>query len=300
MNLMWAASYVVVKVGLFSLDPLSLIFWRFLSAVAVLFLVIAIRRTPLAMCRSDALRIFSAGAMLGFSNWLWVSGINISNATDASLLYVFEPIWGILLASIILREKLRLSALAGLSLVIVGLAALADFDPKAFGIEGGGVGFGNLLVILGLVCEGLFSIILKPMTRRVPATVTTAGVLAVALLVIVSAIWARGGLVVPSGAGTVLSVGYLALICTVVGYTLWVEVMKHVPVGVMLFTIFIQPVVGPFIAWAALGEAIDMRVITGGSLLIGGMLVAVVGHVRTKRSDIPAVADDAIEIVGNV
>lgn len=300
MNLLWAGSYVVVKVGLFSLDPLALIFWRFAVAGAILVSWVAIRRTPVTMRRRDALRILLAGVMLGLSNWLWVSGINLSNASDASLLYVFEPIWGILLASIILRERVRPTTIAGLLLVLVGLAALSNFDLAAFGVDEGGVGLGNLLVILGLVCEGFFSIILKPMTRRVPATVTTAGVLVVALVVIAVAVAARGELPSPTGTGAFLSIGYLAVVCTVIGYTLWVEVMKHVPVGVMLFTIFIQPVVGPFIAWAALGEAIDRRIITGGALLLGGMLVTVIGHIRANRRDLPAVADDAIEIVGNV
>ncbi len=300
MNLLWAGSYVVVKVGLDSLDPLALVFWRFLLAIAILGAIVAVRRVRFAPSRVDALRILTAGLFLGFSNWLWVSGINLSNASDASLLYVFEPIWGIFLASVLLRERLLATTVAGLVLVLTGLAALSNFDLAAFGFNGGGVGAGNLLVILGLACEGFFSITLKPLARRVPATVTTLAVLVVALAVISVPILLRGALPAPAGAGGIAAIAYLSVICTVVGYTLWVEVMKHVPVGVMLFTVFVQPVVGPFIAAAALGEPIDGRILTGGAFLIGGMLVSVVGHLRAAKKLANAASDPAVEMAGTV
>lgn len=300
MNLLWACSYVVVKIGLGDLDPLALVFWRFAAAFVVLFLWLLIRRCPVRMARGDALRIVSAGLLLGSSNWLWVAGINLSYATDASLLYVFEPIWGILLAGIVLRERILWTTIAGLGLVLFGLAALSNFDLAAFGFSGGGVGMGNLLVVVGLICEGCFSIVLKPMARRVPALVTTAGALGVALVVIAIPIALRGHLPVPTRMSALLAIAYLAFICTVVGYTLWIQIMKHVPVGVMLFTVFIQPVVGPFVAAAALGEAIDARVITGGAFLIAGMAAAVMGHVRSQRRVVSAMADDAIGVTGTV
>ena len=104
----------------------------------------------------------------------------------------------------------------------------------------------------------------------------------------------------PAGVGGIAAIAYLSVICTVVGYTLWVEVMKHVPVGVMLFTVFVQPVVGPFIAAAALGEPIDGRILTGGAFLIGGMLVSVVGHLRAAKKLANAASDPAVEMAGTV
>lgn len=300
MNLLWACSYVVMKIGLEELDPLALIFWRFAVALLVFFIIIAIKRPSFRLARNDVARIVAAGLVLGASSWLSVVGLDLSHATDASLLYVFEPIWGILLASIILRERVRWTTIAGLVLVLVGLGALSNFDLRAFGIGGGGAGLGNLLVVLGLVCEGFYSVTLKPMARRAPALVTTAGALLVALAVISIPIASRGAPAIPAGPSALFSIAYLSLICTVVGYTLWVHVMKHVPVGVMLFTIFVQPVAGPFIAAAALGEAIDARVITGGAFLIAGMAVAVAGHVRQERRRALAVGDEAISVAGTV
>ncbi|MFA4874081.1 MAG: DMT family transporter [bacterium] len=298
MNLFWAGSYAVVKIGLDSMDPLALVFWRVLIAFVVMAGWIAWRRPSLRIDLRDGLRIAGAGLLLAVSNILWVTGIDYSHATDASLLYVFEPIWGIILASIFLREKLRPMAIAGLAIVIVGLLRLSDFDFAKFGWSSGKIGFGNALVVIGLLAESFFSIILKPIAQRRSAIVVTAGVLLVTATVLAVPMAIRGSFEVPTNAQALLPIAYLSLICTVAGYTLWVAIMRHMPVGVMLFTIFIQPIAGPFIAAAALGESIDSRVLSGGALLIAGMAVAVGGHfLRSRRERRRLRADEMVAAV---
>lgn len=287
MNILWACSSVAAKFGLQSLDPMALVFWRFASALAILlgWLILRHRRSGVGIARRDVARIVAAGLLLGASNWLWVTGIQHSYATDAALLYVVEPMWGIVLAGIILREKILWTTFAGFGCVLFGLAALSGFDLGSFGFSKNNVGFGNLLVVLGLLAEGGFSIVLKPLACRIPAPVTTASVLAVALTVIAATLASRSAIPVPADAKAILAIGYLSIICTVIGYTLWMHVMRHVPVGIMLFTIFIQPLAGPVIAAVTLGEPLDARVFTGGALLLSGMAIAVGGHLRWQHVD---------------
>lgn len=285
MNILWSASYAIAKYGLGSLDPLSFIFWRFLIAEAAFLTWFAISRPSLKVRRADLLRIAAAGLLLGASNWLWVEGLALSQATDAALLFVFEPIWGIVLASIFLKEKLLPSTLVGLILVFLGLLALSEFDLRAFGLSNGRAGWGNLLFVAGLFCEGSFSVVLQPLVRRVAPEIMMAGTTLVLLAVIGVPIAVRGSLLLPAEQGAWLSLGYLGLVCTVAGYTLWVKAMQRVPLVVMLFTIFIQPLAGPLVAAVGLGEKIDGRVIDGGALLLSGMAVAVVGHLRFRRRE---------------
>ncbi|MFH0799952.1 MAG: DMT family transporter [Pseudomonadota bacterium] len=300
MGVLWAGSNSVVKMGLGSIDPLALVFWRFAVAFAVLAIWIAIKRYSLRIGRGDLLRIGGAGLLLASSNLLWVAGIGMSRASDASLLYVFEPVWGILLASIILKEKLRATTIVGLLFVLLGLAVLSGFNAGAFGLKASGSAVGNLLVVAGLICEGLYSIVLKPLAARVSAPVVTAGNLAVAAAVTAIPMGLRGGFSVPSGAGALFSIAYLSIICTVIGYTLWVAVMKHAPVGLMLFTVFIQPIAGPLIAAGFLGEHLDAHLLLGGAPLIIGMFIAVAGHLRGERRNAAMSNAVAISIAGGV
>lgn len=297
MNFFWAGAYAITKWGLGSLNELSLVFWRFSIAFVFLLVALIFKRQSLKVAKNDLIRILVTGFLLGISHILWVTGINLSSAVNASLLYVFEPIWGIILARLILKEKTNWSTYVGLVLVIVGMLVLSNFDLEAFGLKQGSNLLGNALIVLGLISEAFFSILLKPAALRVPATVLMSGVLFIATIVLSSALFIMKGFEIPSTTPGLIAVLYLAVICTVLGYTLWVHIMKHVPVGVMFFTIFIQPVAGPIIAAMTIGEKINTQILIAATFLIGGMTVAVVGHVRQVMRDRVAFKDDVISVL---
>ncbi|MBN1282548.1 MAG: DMT family transporter [Proteobacteria bacterium] len=294
MNLFWAGSYSVMKYGLGSMDPLSLVFWRLVAAFAILALWIAARRHDLRIGWRDGARVALAGLLIAFSSYSTVKGVELSNAIDASLLYVFEPVWAIALACIVLRERMLFTTLAGLAIALAGLARLSGFDPKSLGFAGGGVGVGNLLIVAGLLTEAFFSIILKPASARRPAAVLFAGVLFTAACALAVPMQMRQGFAVPLDGRSLFAIGYLAVICTALGYTAWVAVLGRVPLSVMEFTIFIQPVAGALIANAALGEPIDARVGAGGALCVLGMIVAVTGHIRHAGGRASRLAEEAL------
>ena len=283
MNIFWGASYSVVKYGLATMDSSALVFWRVFSSFIVISIYILIRRPSLRLNRSDIIRIAITGLLMASAHSLWVAGIDLSQATDASLLYSIEPIIGILLATVILRERLYPTTIIGLIIVILGLFRLADFDLTSFDFSSKRTAIGNLMIITGIVCEGLFSVILKPVARKRSASVVTASTLFVASIAM---FFISGNEIFSVGHWSyieVFSLIYLVFICTVIGYTLWVRMMKDVPVGVMMFTLFIQPVAGTVIASATLNEMVDARVLTGGTFLLAGMMVAVFGQANRNR-----------------
>jgi len=282
-NLLWAGSYTVVKFGVDSMDPLVLAWLRVSISAVILLLWTLCRRHSFRMGLRDWITILFAGILTGATHWMVITGINMSHATDASLLYVFEPVGGIILAGIILRERIRITTIAALVIIIAGMMYLSNFRAMASEVGHGSFGLGNVLIVTGLLCESLFTIILKPVAGRRPATL----VMAIALL------GATAFLSIPMaghfqeiglpGKSDFLVLAYLTVVCTVVAYSAWVWSLKHVPVNVMYFTLFITPIAGPLIAMAALGEQIDSRVIIGGAFLIIGMSIAVSGYLRAAR-----------------
>lgn len=281
MNFIWSGASSVIKFYLVSIDGASLIFWRFAVALVALLIWVFAARVPLKIDKKSAARILAAGLLFGISNLLWVMGIDLSRASHASLLFVFEPIWGIILACIVLKEKIKAPVIFGFILVIIGLFVLSNFNFGAFGFENGAMALGNILITVSLMCEGTFSVVLKPASARVHPVLVMTLVLAAAELMMGALCAARGKLMLPS-AGFLPAIIYLSIICTVIGYTLWVFVMKNVPVSAMFFTIFIQLLSGPFIAHLLLGEKIDSRLLTGGVILLAGMSVAVFGGIGRK------------------
>lgn len=296
-NVLWAASYSVVKFGLGSMHAAEIVFWRFSLSALILAAIVLVRRIPMRLPRRDLAHALGAGIFLGLSHWLWVTGINLSQAADASLLYAFEPVLGIILASLLLRERLRATTVVGLLLVIAGILKLSRIDLATLSFGTGQTAVGNLLIVGGIVCESLFSIVLKPVARRRSALLVTTIALAAASAILLLPLRGEISAIARWGTREALAIAYLVLICTVGGYTLWTRVMQNLPVGIMLFTIFVQPIAGALIAAATLGERLDARLLIGGALLLAGMGVAVIGHARARRATAALpVADPAVPL----
>lgn len=286
-NLFWAGSYTVAKFGLHSMNPLVLVYLRISISAIILVLFVVIRRDSWRIGYRDFALIALAGILTGACQWLVVTGIEMSRATDASLLYVFEPIWGIILAGIILRERISLTTVIAFLIVVVGLVRLSDLDLSTLKwTAGAGIGIGNILIVIGLLCESLFTIVLKPVARRRPPALVMAIALAFATTMLSVPMAGHMNELGRLRFSDILVIGYLAVICTALGYSAWVWVMRRVPVNVMYFTLFIQPITGPFIACVALGEKIDARIIVGGAFLIFGMIVAVFGYAISNRREV--------------
>lgn len=293
MNIFWGGSSSVVKAALLSIDPLSLVFWRFLLAAVVLFVVFLSNKPSFKFTKKDLIRVIFCGLFLAGSNFAWMTGIKLSFASDASLLYVFEPLSAILMAGIFLKEKLRKTIFVGLAFAVTGYVWLSGFDALAKTFSSEGVGLGNFLVVLGLLCDATFSVVMKPLGKGT-SSVAAASIAVLVAFISMAIPAAFTGLELPRTGPSIFAVSYLALVCTVVGFTLWIFVMKKIPLNVMLFTVFVQPIVGPIIANVFLGEKIDERLIVGGIFLLTGTFIAIWGHFRAHREDGRVLQDDLI------
>lgn len=285
MNFVWAGSYVAAKIGLRTMQPLALIFWRMLVSAVILCAWIFIKRVHLRLSKKLILRIVALGVMTACSHILWVTGLKYTSASDASLLYTFEPIWAIVLASIFLKERFRLAMGVGLVCSFAGLVILSKISLTTVAqLFQASVAFGNMLVVVGLFCESSFSVVAKPLSEKMSAAVAIAGSLLVCDLITAVPLALSGGFVWPGTLTEAAVIFYLSVPCTVIGYVLWIKTMRKLPVNVMCYTIFVQPVVGPVIAVFVIGETLDSRVFEGGIFLLAGVFIAVASHVRAHRS----------------
>jgi len=295
MNLVWAGSYVATKFGLKTMSPLAFVFWRMGVAAVLLLMWIFIRRMKWQLTKRDVVRIVILGAVIAGSHFLWVTGLNYTSASDASLLYAFEPIWSIILASLILKERFSVTMGLGLGLAFIGLVVLSNIQTATLGsFFTASVALGNLMIVAGLFCESLFSIVAKPLALRQSAIVVIALALVVTEILLAGPLFLSGGFSVPKTITEIGSLAYLAIPCTVVGYVLWVNVMQYIPVNVMLYTIFVQPVVGPVIATVVLGEVLEQRHFKGGIFMLAGVCIAVISYLLAHREEAPSIPSSAV------
>ncbi len=278
-NLLWGSAWVVAKLTLTELTPLQVSAWRMIGAGVLVapWLIWRWKREPLPPRAWPALIALGA---VGFvvSKFLNFWGLNLTTATNASLLMATEPLLTIALGWLVLREALggrRLAAFAlgaaGAYLLITGGAGWPDLSSAHV--------LGDLVFLLGLGGEAVYSVFGKSLLTRHSASTVTMATIAASLLFWLPLAGVDGAL---SGwptwnAATVGALLWLSIGCTVLAYWAWFHALEEMEAGLAALTIFVQPVWGSLLAYLLLGESFTAVTFAGGALVLGSLYLAVSG-----------------------
>ncbi|MGH7951531.1 MAG: DMT family transporter [Limisphaerales bacterium] len=270
-NVSWAASFSIFKVLSPTLDAGNIVALRYSLAAAILLMSwpwlpgIAPRGRDLARAIVMGVVVFT------ISPRLQVAGVQMGKAVDASVLMSFDPLVVSVAAAIFLREYVGPRRLTGLILSLIGVLLMSEVWRPDFHLP---ALVANALIVLSFVCDATYSVMGKPLVNRaglfkVLAVAVTSGAIADFLLDGPSIMRA----VVTLSPGDWLLLVYLALICTVAGYSLWFAVIKESPVNCVALTVFIQPVAGAAIAMAWLGEPLHWEQVVGCLVILTGLMI---------------------------
>ncbi len=293
MNFVWGGSYAVAKWALGFMPPATLLMSRFLLGGLVLLLV-APRPLP-RIARRDWLGVTLVGALgitLAFLLNFW--GLQRTTATKAAIEITLEPIILVLLARLFLAERLHPRTMVALAISLAGtfLLLLGGKDAATLWQEivGAGELLGDILVLISVALGGVYTVISKPVSRRIGAMWTTAlSSLIGAGLTVPLAVWEIGaGHVIQWNGGLVLAILFFGLICTALGFALWNLVLIDMPAGIMAVTLNVQPLAGIIIGWLWLGETMTLTGYAGTALILGGVSLLPVEAPPAAPAPVPA------------
>jgi drug/metabolite transporter (DMT)-like permease len=153
-------------------------------------------------------------------------------------------------------------AFAGTLLVTLGRGHSIHFEPMAF------------LVFVAVVCSASYFVFQKPLLARTDAIGFTAASLFVATLLFLPFGTALPAKLMAAPWRQLLSVLYLALFPTVIGFVGWSFALKRAPASRVASFLYLQPLMGCLIAWFWLGEIPTWLTVLGGTLAIVGVVLA--------------------------
>jgi drug/metabolite transporter (DMT)-like permease len=271
MNLVWGGSYLVADIGLKEMSPTGLAAWRFLIATVLLVVVLLVRRTPLRIERRDLARVILIGGVsVAGSYILTYHGILLATSTDRAVISPLEPVALAIMGAVFLRERLRGRQWAGIVVACIGAYMLVARNET--GVPHARQILGLALMLLSFFTEGVYSIAGKPLLIRYRPLTLTVWAMFFATVILFAAAALGGGLPpAPPSASAWWAVLFLAVPCSVIGYTLWYLVLEHRPAGEVGVFIFLQPVVGIFLGMRYRGESVTTLLITGTLLVIVGV-----------------------------
>lgn len=283
MNLLWAGTYSIFKVLGQHLSSGSIATLRY--AIAAATLAAAWAWLPGRGPRGKELVRVTVMGILVFcvAPRLQVEGVHRGHAGDTSLLMALDPLITALAAALFLHERIAPRRWWGFAFGMTGVILLSQIWRGAAPLEGL---WPNLLFIASFVCESIYSIVGKPLLGRVGTLkLVGAGLAAgtganVLLDILAGAPTLSAARALPWAGWMWLL--YLALVCTVFGYTLWYVVIRETEVNVTGLTIFVQPVAGLALSVLWLKEPLHWGQLWGSLVIIAGLILGL------RRNGAPA------------
>jgi drug/metabolite transporter (DMT)-like permease len=287
MNFFWAAVYCAYKViGQESMGggmTGAIVTLRFGLAGLCLLLVWPWLPGPAPRGRDLVLTCALGVVVYVLGQRLQVFGNQLGTASNSAVLMAFEPLVTSLAAAIVLRERIGPRRWAGFGLGLCGVGLLHGVWRPDFRWEGLTA---SLIFTSSFVCEAAYSVVGKPVVQRA-SVMKMLAISLVAGTVVNLLIDGRSTLTAaktfsPKAWALVLG---LAVVCTVIGYSIWFIIVRESPVNVAALTIFTQSVFGAVLAALWLRERLHWGQLSGALAILAGMVLGLSRQLTTSRAE---------------
>jgi drug/metabolite transporter (DMT)-like permease len=271
--LCWAGNIVLARGVVDLIPPAAFAFWRW-SLAAVLVLPFTWRR--LAADRRTLMRgwkLLLLLSVLGISsfNALLYTAVHTTTAINGALIQTSMPAVIVVLTLLLYRERVSPRQMTGIALCIVG-AGLIVLRGDLRTLVDMGFATGDLLMVIAVICYGLYSVLLRRRPAIHPLSFLSAtfvlgavGLLPVYLLEIAI----TGGFTLTREVA--LSILFVALFPSIVAYFCWNKGVERVGPNRAGLFINLIPVFASMLSTALLAESIQGFHAAGMTLIAGGM-----------------------------
>ncbi|HEY2022791.1 EamA family transporter [Paraburkholderia sp.] len=273
----WGVNFVVIKVGLHGVPPMLLGALRFtLAAVPAVFFV----KRPKMPWRW----LFAYGATISFGQFAFLfSAMYVGMPAGlASLVLQAQAFFTLIFAALFLHERFGLANVAGLLIALAGLAVI--------GLQGGHAmsAAGFVLTLCAACMWALGNIVTKKAGNVDLVGLVVWGSLIPPLPFFAASFVFEGPRAIAAAltgisAMSIFAVVYLALIATLVGYSLWGRLLSRYPASQVAPFSLLVPIVGLASASLLLGEQLSVVQIAGALLVMAGLAVNVFGGWLVQR-----------------
>ncbi|MDR3540370.1 MAG: EamA family transporter [Desulfosporosinus sp.] len=270
----WGGMYVVSKVVLTVIQPLELVWLRYVVALIMLIVVGVVTHQSWHIRRQDLPHILAIG-VIGYDLSIWTQfvGTKLSSAQMGAMITSATPAFMVIFARLILKEKITLRKGLSTSIAMIGVLCIVGV---------GDIGAANQLggTVLGIAALSwaLMSVLIKRIPSGYSQLVVTTYAIAIATVVITPFAFAQldqeqvHALSQPAVWGGVL---YLGIVATAAAFFLWNKGLRMVDAASGGLYFFFQPLAGTLLAWLLLGEQVGITFWIGAILILSGVFLIV-------------------------
>ena len=282
----WGLNFVVIKVGLHNMPPLMLAGLRFLLVAFPAIFFIARPNIPLSL-------LLGYGLTISFGQFAFLfSAIKFGMPAGlASLVLQAQAFFTIILGAFAFGERLHGKQLVGIALAVFGVLVLIEASLN--GQHVGMLGFMlTLAAALSWACGNIFNKKIMQHTARpaVMSLVVWSALIPIIPFFLASALLDGPTQIVQSLVAidmtTILSLVYLALVATSVGYGIWGALLGRDETWRVAPLSLLVPVVGLASAVVLLDETLTGLQLLGALLIMAGLYINVFGFRLRKIAQV--------------
>lgn len=272
---MWSSSYGVIKLGVETLDPFTLVAGRMVVGGAVILMVLLLRGQRLSKHLGDWVSYLITGMLGSTIPFLLITfGEQTVDSALASILMGVAPVATVLLAALTFAdERLTRRVTLGVGLALIGVITLVG--PAA--LSGLGQDFSGQLAIVGAtLCYAAGTIYVKACVTR-PAIEMAAGSMLVGAIAacVIALIWGKGMAGVDLSARSIGAVVYLGLFSTAAANLIYFHLVPRLGATRMSQINFAVPVGGSLIGVGLLGERLSSSQMLALGIISGAVYLVV-------------------------
>lgn len=245
------------------------------------FIFIKGNKPDFAAIKNNLKLLIPAGIMLGFNWILLFEAYQYTAVSTATLCYYMEPVFFILAAAIVLKEKLTPKSLLCVIAALIGMGLVSGFNFSNFGEASASSDLKG--VLLGLAAAVLYTtvvLISKHLKDIDGVNVSLVQLATSAVVLIPYVLIVEDTSTVQFNTLNISMLLIIGIVHTGIAYALYYSCLKDLKSQTVALYSYIDPVVSVLLAILILNESMSFMKLIGAVLILGA---AIIGEIKPKN-----------------
>lgn len=286
--IIWGTTWLAIKVSIFTLPPFFSAGIRFTIASLLILLILKLRRYKFNLGSKQIAFLLLVGLgsfSIPYGLVYWAEGRITSGLTAVT--FAVMPFFAAILSRLFLKTNdLSFWKILGIVLGISGLIVIFWGDLRLGSI---GSAEGILAVVLSAFLNAVVAVNVKKFGERIdPLFINLIPMALGAVTLLLTSIFIENWTELEFSPSTILAILYLAVLGSIVAFTIYFYILKHISVLLLSMTSFITPVLALTAGAFFLGERFPSGTLLGAALILSGILVMnLLGEGSPRASESP-------------
>jgi len=280
-NLIYGANYSIAKEVMPEyIEAFGFIFIR-VWVTAIIFFVLSGFSGNEAVEKKDFARLFLCAVFgVAVNQLLFFKGLDLTSPINASLMMTTNPIMVLIVASVLIRERVTFRKVAGIITGIVGASTLLLWGKTASFSSASALG--DFFILINSLSWGVFLIIVKPLMQKYKTVTVMKWVFLFGSVLVFPFGWEQFKAIEWNSFDTNVWMGvfYVVIATTSVAYMLNTFALVNLSPSTVSAYIYLQPLFATFIAILIGKDQLNILHIVSATLIFTGVYLVTTGNFK--------------------